>query len=235
MFLTLGRGGRPGTKIIPDAVVIHWTANRNKGADAIANRNYFENHPDDKVSAHYIVDDHQVVQCIPENEMAYHVGAKSYKPAALALLGKNPNAKTIGIEMCVNEDGNFHMTYNNTVKLTALILKKYGWKTNKLWRHYDITGKDCPVFFVVNGEAQKLGFANAGEAWGQFIKDVGENLSGRDKVITDYTNHWAEEAIKKVMDKGLMAKTDKFRPNDPLTRAEFATVLAKLIDRGVVK
>ncbi|TGU66736.1 N-acetylmuramoyl-L-alanine amidase, partial [Mesorhizobium sp. M00.F.Ca.ET.186.01.1.1] len=32
---------RPGTKIVPKGLVIHWTANEKKGADAVANRNYF--------------------------------------------------------------------------------------------------------------------------------------------------------------------------------------------------
>ncbi len=47
---------RPGTKIVPKGLVIHWTANEKKGADAVANRNYF-NKPTTEASAHYIVDD----------------------------------------------------------------------------------------------------------------------------------------------------------------------------------
>jgi len=69
---------RPGTKIVPKGLVIHWTANERKGADAVANRNYF-NKPTTEASAHYIVDDWQIVRCLPEIEMGYHVGAKSYK------------------------------------------------------------------------------------------------------------------------------------------------------------
>ncbi|MCG6197354.1 hypothetical protein H1215_09215 [Anoxybacillus sp. LAT_38] len=42
MLLT-NKNARPGTKITPRGLVIHWTANEGKGADAVANRNYFKN------------------------------------------------------------------------------------------------------------------------------------------------------------------------------------------------
>ncbi|GEB33715.1 N-acetylmuramoyl-L-alanine amidase [Brevibacillus parabrevis] len=77
MLLTNPTAG-PGTKMVPKGLVIHWTANERKGADAVANRNYF-NKPTTEASAHYIVDDWQIVRCLPEIEMGYHVGAKSYK------------------------------------------------------------------------------------------------------------------------------------------------------------
>lgn len=58
-------------------IVIHWTANTGKGANAVANRNYF-NTTKTAASAHYIVDDHSIVQCIPDGEVAWHVGASKY-------------------------------------------------------------------------------------------------------------------------------------------------------------
>ncbi|MEL6866296.1 MAG: N-acetylmuramoyl-L-alanine amidase, partial [Bacteroidota bacterium] len=54
-------------------IVAHWTANRSRGADAMANRNYF-NTTDRYASAHYIIDDHSIIQCLPDHEVAYHVG-----------------------------------------------------------------------------------------------------------------------------------------------------------------
>jgi N-acetylmuramoyl-L-alanine amidase CwlA len=62
-----------------------------------------------------IVDDHSIIFCVPELEMAYHVGAKTYQTRAVQLLSKYPNDCTIGIEMCVNADGDFKATYKNTV------------------------------------------------------------------------------------------------------------------------
>ena len=46
-------------------------------------------------------------------------------------------------------------------------------------------------------------------------------------------SRWYAEAIKKVSDAGYMIGDDlgNFRPNDPLTRAEAATIIARLLDR----
>jgi N-acetylmuramoyl-L-alanine amidase len=174
MLLT-NKNARPGTKITPRGLVIHWTANEGKGANAVANRNYF-NKPTTEASAHYIVDDKQIVRCLPENEMAYHVGAKQYKREAVAKLSSYPNNCTIGIEMCVNADGNFQETYRRTVELAADILKRYGWGVDRLWRHFDITGKNCPAYFVSDDFARKYTGLTAAQAWAKFKDDVQKNL-----------------------------------------------------------
>ncbi|UIO41860.1 N-acetylmuramoyl-L-alanine amidase [Brevibacillus brevis] len=162
---------RPKKKIVPKGVVIHWTANERSGANATANRNYF-NKPTTVASAHYIVDDKQIIRCLPEDEMGYHVGAQTYSQAALNKLSNYPNNCTIGIEMCVNADGSFAKMYEQTVALTADILKRHGWGVEHLWRHYDITGKNCPAFFVVNTTAQTYTGMPAKDAWAKFQQDV---------------------------------------------------------------
>ncbi|MGZ0050122.1 N-acetylmuramoyl-L-alanine amidase [Brevibacillus gelatini] len=170
MFLT-NRNARPGTRITPRGLVIHWTANEGKGANAVANRNYF-NKPSTVASAHYIVDDEQIIRCLPETEMGYHVGAKSYKPDALKKLSSYPNNCTIGIEMCVNSDGDFKVMYRRTVELAAEILKRYGWGVDRLWRHFDITGKNCPAYFVSDDFARRFTGLTAVQAWAKFKDDV---------------------------------------------------------------
>ncbi len=175
MLLT-NKNARPGTKITPKGLVFHWTANEGKGANAVANRNYF-NKPTTEASAHYIVDDKQIVRCLPENEMAYHVGAKQYKLEAVAKLSKYPNDCTIGIEMCVNADGDFRATYRRTVELAADILRRYGWGVDHLWRHYDITGKCCPAYFVDDKKARQYLGTDAATAWREFKDDVHKLLT----------------------------------------------------------
>ncbi|WP_431809873.1 N-acetylmuramoyl-L-alanine amidase [Brevibacillus agri] len=175
MLLT-NRNARPGTRITPRGLVIHWTANEGKGANAVANRNYF-NKPNTEASAHYIVDDKQIVRCLPETEMGYHVGAKSYKPDALKQLSSYPNNCTIGIEMCVNSDGDFKAMYQRTVELAADILKRYGWGVDRLWRHFDITGKNCPAYFVSDDFARRFTCLTAAQAWGKFKADVQKLLT----------------------------------------------------------
>lgn len=63
--LLTNKSARPGKSIVPKGVVIHWTANPKAGADAMANRHYF-NKPTTVASAHFIVDDKQIVRCLPE-------------------------------------------------------------------------------------------------------------------------------------------------------------------------
>ncbi|QCX32440.1 amidase [Caloramator sp. E03] len=138
-------------------VVIHWTANTGKGANAKANRDYF-NTTKTVASAHYIVDDSKIIQCIPDGEVAWHVGASKYTATGEKIREKpySPNYFLIGIEMCVNSDGDFKKTYQNTVELAAYLLKKYNLTLNDLYRHYDITGKDCPRMMVNENEWAKF-------------------------------------------------------------------------------
>lgn len=170
MLLT-NKTARPGIKISPKALVIHWTANENKGANARANRSYF-NQPTTEASAHYIVDDKEIIRCLPENEMGYHVGAKSYTPDAQKQLSVYPNNCTIGIEMCVNADGSFQAMYHKTLELVADILTRYKWGIERIWRHHDITGKNCPAFFTADDCAHKYFGTGAADAWNCFKQDI---------------------------------------------------------------
>lgn len=155
-------------------IVIHWTGNA--GSTAIQNRNYFESLKDQTdsrrfASAHYIVDlDGSVIQCVPENEVAYHAGSVFYSDGIEKRLGGYPNAHTIGIELChPNSDGVFTKeTYDSAVELTAVLLKKYELNPKKdIYRHFDITGKICPKHFVENASA-----------WKGFRSDVEKYLIG---------------------------------------------------------
>jgi N-acetylmuramoyl-L-alanine amidase CwlA len=207
-LLTSGQGGRPGKPITPKGVVIHWTANKSKGADAQANRNYFENHPANKVAAHYIVDDTQIIQCVPENEMAYHVGANSYTTEALEKLSVYPNDCTIGIEMCVNDGIDFTAMYCNAVRLAT-----------------DITGKDCPQYFVSDDATAEYNLGDsAKQAWLDFKILVDGELDNRGGVKT--MGHWADGYMAKVAEAGIM---NNERPDDLVTRAELAVVICRLL------
>ena len=145
------------------AIIIHWTANTNRGANANANARYFnsdqymtkKNGERVKISAsaHYVVDDKEIVRCIPDEEVGFHVGSKTgYKDLIYNVIkipkGHSPNDYTIGIEMCVNSDGDFAKTRQTTIELTSYLLKKYGLTINNVYRHFDITGKDCPKMML---------------------------------------------------------------------------------------
>ena len=145
-------------------VVMHWTANEGIGADAMGNRQYF-NTTNRFASAHYIVDDKSIVQCLPDDEVGYHVGSRYYKPFGEAIMEDDltPNYFLLGIEMCVNADGDWNKTYQNSVHLAQHLLNKYSFTLRDLYRHYDITGKDCPKMMIKESDWQKFrGEVNVG-------------------------------------------------------------------------
>lgn len=199
MYLSSTAKGRPGTKIKPKGLVIHWTANTNQGADAQAHRNYFNN-SGVAASTHYIVDDKYVIQCLPENEMAYHVGAQKYSRRAVTELSSYPNDTTLGIEICVNKDADFKITMKNTILLAADICKKYGWTRNNLWRHHDITGKDCPKFFVENAAAVNYGFSSAVTGWEEFMAGVENTIKKETKKVPQ----WKQDIMEQAQEEGLI-------------------------------
>ena len=147
---------RPGTELdAVNGVVIHYTAN--PGASAIANRNYFENlmtTHETSASSHFVVGlEGEIVQCIPCNEVAY--------------ASNDRNNDTISIECCIeDESGEFNQaTYDSAVELTAWLLARYDLSTDDVIRHYDVTGKMCPLYYVDHPEK-----------WESFKEDVGARL-----------------------------------------------------------
>jgi len=143
-FLTVNEYSRPQIPIESvQYIAIHYTAN--PGATAIANRNYFENLAtthDTKVSSHFVVGlDGEVVQCIPTSEMSYATNSR--------------NVDTLSIECChPDETGKFNeATYDSAVKLSAWLCVRFGLTSENVIRHYDVTGKNCPKYYVENPDA----------------------------------------------------------------------------------
>ena len=54
------------------------------------------------------------------------------------------NLNGIGVELCVNADGNFEQTMQNGAQLTAYLLRQYGLGVENVRQHYDFSGKNCP-------------------------------------------------------------------------------------------
>lgn len=129
-----------GITIVPRYIVIHDTDNRKFGANAMANRNYFANHIEAKASAHFTVDQNNIIQCLEETWRGWHVGD-----------GDNPfinNSNTIGIELCVNVDNDFNKTLENGIALTKYLMDKYSIPADRVVRHYDVSGKICPKMMI---------------------------------------------------------------------------------------
>ena len=146
-FLTVNENSRPGIKLDKvNGIVIHYTANPGTGAKA--NRDYFESRKDqentavNKVSSHFVVGlDGEIIQCIPLNEIAY--------------ASNDRNNDTISIECCIPDDtGRFNdATYQTLVHLVAWLCGRYDLTMDDVIRHYDVTGKNCPKYYVENPDA----------------------------------------------------------------------------------
>ena len=88
---------------------------------------------------HIVVDDTQAIECIPLNKVAYHAGDGANGPG---------NSKSIGLEIC--ESGNRTKTIENAVEAAAKILHERNWGIDRLKRHYDWSGKNCPRILSAN-------------------------------------------------------------------------------------
>ena len=138
-FLTVNPNSRSG-KTLPrvNGIVIHYTAN--PGSTAQNNRDYFENLKITRttsVSSHFIIGlEGEIIQCIPLNEVAY--------------ASNNRNKDTISIECChPDESGQFNdATYQSLQELVRALMDTYHLQSQDVIRHYDITGKICPKYFV---------------------------------------------------------------------------------------
>lgn len=151
-LLDINEYSRPGTALARvNGIVIHYTAN--PGTTAEQNRNYFQNLQETGetyASSHFVIGlDGEIVQCIPCNEIAYASNER--------------NEDTIAIECCIpDETGRFNdATYQSLVELVTWLMGRYDLTTEDVIRHYDVTGKACPKYYV----------ENEGE-WLQFKEDL---------------------------------------------------------------
>ena len=157
-LLPVNQWSRPGTTLERiDGVVIHYVGN--PGTTAEANRNYFASLASGEegvyASSHFVVGlEGEVIQCIPLTEIAYASNTR--------------NDDTVSVEVCHPDDaGEFsNVTYRRTVELTAWLCREFDLdpKTDVI-RHYDVTGKDCPKYYVEHPEA-----------WDRFRTDVAAEL-----------------------------------------------------------
>lgn len=140
-LLDVNEYSRPGDELPEvNGIVVHYTAN--PGTTADQNRSYFQNLKDTGetyASSHFVIGiEGEIVQCIPCNEIAY--------------ASNDRNADTIAIECCIpDESGKFaEETYQSLVKLVTWLMGRYELTTDDVIRHYDVTGKACPKYYVEN-------------------------------------------------------------------------------------
>ena len=103
-------------------------------------------------SAHFFVDEHEIVSSVPLNLAAGHCGV-DYSGGKAPFWSKLTNKKSIGIEMCCKKDsrGNWYIepeTVTRTVALVKWLMQEYNIDINHVIRHYDVCWKTCPEPWV---------------------------------------------------------------------------------------
>ena len=95
----------------------------------------------------------EIIQCVPTAEEAY--------------ASNNRNVDTLSIECChPDESGQFKdVTYQSVIQLTGWLCVRYDLSPEDVIRHHDVTGKECPKYFVDHEDA-----------WEQFRADVKDKI-----------------------------------------------------------
>lgn len=155
-LIPINQFSRPGTKRnYTRNVCFHYTANPGATAEnhfgyfgkTLANQDPFDSKTDTYASAHVFIDRVQTLVIIPLDEVAYHAS--------------QANPYSIGIELCIEQDGSFHPdTIKQAIEFGAWVAKEYNLSPlTDFIRHYDVTGKICPKPWVdvpADWEAFKL-------------------------------------------------------------------------------
>ena len=166
-LLTVNDWSRPGDPLERvNGIVLHYVGN--PGTTAQANRNYFESLSSGAertyASSHFIVGlEGEVLQCIPLTEISYASNTR--------------NGDTVAIEVChPDAAGEYNLvTYSKVVELTAWLCRSFRLDPEKdVIRHYDVTGKRCPLYYVDHPEA-----------WEALLSDIAAEITTQDSAEKD--------------------------------------------------
>lgn len=134
-------------------LVLHYTGN--DGDTAENNARYFRDTVT-RTSAHYFVDDREIIRSVPDLVIAWAVGGKKYADAGRTgggkLYGIVRNANSLSVELCdMRKDGAYEAseaTLARAAELCRELMEKYNIPLERVVRHFDVTGKHCPAYFV---------------------------------------------------------------------------------------
>lgn len=191
-------------------IVIHDTGNKGKGASADAHFKYF-NGGNRSASADFFVDSEKVLQINDYNLYAtWHVGDGKGKYGIT-------NQNSVGVEICVNSDGNYEEAVKKAVALTKFLMQKLNIPKERVVRHFDASRKNCPASMTE-------------QDWNAFKKKLEEEPE-MEKTFCDISGHYGEKAILDLQKKGIVNGVDEthFAPDSPIKRADVAIIARNVI------
>ena len=148
-------------------IVVHYVGNPRTTAQQ--NRDFY-NQQDSDVCSHFVVGmDGEIIMCVPLTE----------KSAS----SNDRNKDTISIEVChPDTTGEFtDESYQSLIKLVNWLRSTFNLSTDHVIRHYEVTGKECPMYYVRNPEK-----------WDQFKEDLKAAEEGKE-VESSYRKHKSGE------------------------------------------
>lgn len=187
-------------------IVIHDTGNMKKGADAMAHFNFF-NSADRGSSADVFIDDKICLKVNDYNKYyTWHCGDGN---------GKNgiSNSNSVGVEICINVDGNFSLALSNAAVFVKKLMKELNIPLKNVVRHYDASGKNCPQsmnkdnwalwrkFKDMISESEEITMTQYEE-----LKKEIDTLKAHAGKVYHYGSElpdWAVPTIQKLLDKGI--------------------------------
>lgn len=183
----------------PRYIVIH-----DVGAlgQAMANANYF--HTEARgASAHYFVDPKEIVQVVKDQDAAYHVGdghtGGTYGRRNITSKSGITNLNSVGIEMCLDPNAKSHAdsyidgrTVALTIALTIELMERLNIPLERVVRHYDASGKNCPGRWRADNWKQ----------WHAFIREVKRRMTSKDTPDKAVDNHVDKDVDAYIVKKG---------------------------------
>lgn len=210
-------------------IVMHYTANN--GDTARNNCDYYHRVGGLQASAHYFVDEYGVMQSVHEDDTAWHCGARAYWHPECR------NANSIGIEMCSRKraDGSYYIlpeTVANAAALAREIMQRYGIDTDHVLRHYDVTGKRCPMPWVDDPD-QWYAF-KASLAPEENTDEEDEDMATRYNTVAELPE-WAQEETQKLIDRGALLGDEHGNLDVTMDMLRTMIVCQRMIDAAAGK
>ena len=201
-------------------IVVHDTGNPSAGADTEAHYNYFNN-GNRGSSADIFVDDVSVWYVNDYSKYySWHCGDGKGRYGIT-------NANSIGVEMCINLDGNYIEALKNTASVVRELMQELNIPESRVVRHYDASRKNCPAsmnkgdwkiwkeFKLMIKEREELTMAQYEELKKE-IRELTETVKILATEVAEHKNpmvynfiddnmpSWARPTIQKLVDQGYL-------------------------------
>lgn len=150
-------------------IVIHETDNYSRGASARTHAKAQHDGNFADMSVHYYCGSDGIYQAAEHTCKCWHIG-REY--GGNHSIHDATNNNSIGIEICVNADGNYTVARQNAIELVKYLLQTTGIPASRVIRHFDAKGKYCPRKMMDNPalwedfKAQIQGSSSGGSSGG---------------------------------------------------------------------